>query len=380
MRKLLAMMLTIAMVLSLASFATAEEGGYKIGIMTGTVTQGEEEFRAAEALKAAYPDIVETTTYSDQFSSEIEDTKSKIINFAFDPDMKAIIVCQAVPGTAAAFQEVREMNPDILLIAGVPQEAAATISEAADIIMYSDEPAQGAQIIDTIANWGVDVFVHYSFPRHMAMETIVARHEVMKAAAEEAGIEFVDESAPDPTAEAGATASQQYILEDVPAKMEKYEGKKVAFFTTNCGMQEPLQTAVLAQENAYYPLPCCPSPYHAFPASMEIGVTPESYGDPVAMLEEIAAVLKDNNGLDRFSTWPLPVNMGFIRAGFDYATRYINGEIESANDRDEVYASMLTATGEDSIDFTNYVDAEGTEYDNYYMVLLPAVNFNDYAK
>ena len=45
--------------------------------------------------------------------------------------------------------------------------------------------------------------------------------------------------------------------------MAEYEGKKVAFFTTNCVMQEPLQTAILSQPNAYYPQPCCPSPYHA---------------------------------------------------------------------------------------------------------------------
>lgn len=378
MKRLLAIMLSVLMVLALAQVASAAD--YKIAIITGTTSQGEEEFRAAEQLATLYPDIVLTATYPDNFSSEIEATKATITGFAFDPDVKAIIMCQAVPGCAAAFQEVREMRDDIILIAGVPQEAAATISAAADFILYSDEPAAGQQIVDTIKAWDVDVLVHYSFPRHMAMETIVARHEIMVAAAAEVGIEFADRTAPDPTAEAGPTASQQFILEDVPAVMEEYAGKKVAFFTTNCGMQEPLQTAVLAQENAYYPLPCCPSPYHAFPASMEIGMTSESYGDPDAMLEAIAAVLAENGALGRFSTWPLPVNMAFIKAGFDYATKYINGEVTDRNDRDEVYNSMLVATGAETLDFANYVDAEGTEYDNYYMVMLPAVDFNDYVK
>lgn len=64
---------------------------------------------------------------------------------------------------------------DMLLIAGVPQEDPAVITAAADFVLYTDEPKQGDTIMETCAKWGVDVFVHYSFPRHLAMETIAAR-------------------------------------------------------------------------------------------------------------------------------------------------------------------------------------------------------------
>ncbi|MDR0896489.1 MAG: DUF3798 domain-containing protein [Oscillospiraceae bacterium] len=378
MKKFLCMLLSALMVLSLVSIAAAEGAPYKIAIITGTTSQGEEEFRAAEALQAAYPDIVLTATYPDNFSSEIEATKSTIVNFAFDPDVKAIIMCQAVPGTAAAFQEVKAMRDDILLIAGVPQEASATITAAADLVLYSDEPTQGYQIVDTISKWDVDVLIHYSFPRHMAMETIVARHDVLIAECERMGIELVDVTAPDPTAEAGATASQQFILEDVPRQMEQYAGKKVAFFTTNCGMQEPLQTAVLAQPNAFYPLPCCPSPFHAYPASMEIATEPEDWGNAELFLSKIAAKLAENDALSRFSTWSVAANMAFIKAGYTYAVKWIEGEVAERNNKDVIYAEMCAAAGVEALDLENYVDAEGTTYDNYYMLTLPAVDFNDY--
>ena len=61
----------------------------------------------------------------------------------------------------------------------------------------------------------------------MAMELIVARHELLKKNADALGIEMVDVTAPDPTAEAGLSASQQFILEDVPQQLKKYEGKKL---------------------------------------------------------------------------------------------------------------------------------------------------------
>lgn len=170
-----------------------------------------------------------TATYPDNFMSEMETTVSQIVSFASDPDVKAIVMCQAVPGAKAGFDKVREMGrDDILLIAGTPQEDPAVISAASDLVLYADEAAQGDTIMEKCAEWGIDVFVHYSFPRHMAMELIVARHELLKKNAEALGIEMVDVTAPDPTAEAGLSASQQFILEDVPQQLKKYEGKKVA--------------------------------------------------------------------------------------------------------------------------------------------------------
>ena len=154
----------------------------------------------------------------------------------------------------------------------------------------------------------------------MAMELIVARHELLKKNADALGIEMVDVTAPDPTAEAGLSASQQFILEDVPQQLKKYEGKKVAFFTTNCGMQPSLQTACLDEPNAYYPQPCCPSPYHAFPATL--GLELAIGGDDEDALKQIAAKLKEHDAVGRFSTWASPVAMTIIAVGVDYAKGY----------------------------------------------------------
>ncbi|MEG0767308.1 MAG: DUF3798 domain-containing protein, partial [Clostridia bacterium] len=231
MKKFLCLALAALMMVAMATTAFAAD--YKIAILTGTTSQGEEEYRAAQALLAKYPDIVVTDTYPDNFMAEQETTVSKLLAFAADPQVKAIIMCQAVPGAKAAFDKIKEMGrDDILTIAGVPQEDPDVIAAAADVVMYADEIEQGNSIMDVCAEWGVDVFVHYSFPRHMAMELIVGRHALLKENAEALGIEFVDRTAPDPTAEAGPSASQQFILEDVPAVMKEYEGKKVAFFTT----------------------------------------------------------------------------------------------------------------------------------------------------
>ena len=376
MKKLLCLALAAMLCLALAACAVAE-GTWKIAILTGTTSQGEEEFRAAERAQKADPEHIITDTYPDNFMAETETTISKLVAFASDPDVKAIVMCQAVPGAKAAFDKIRAMGrDDMLLIAGVPQEDPAVITAAADFVLYTDEPRQGDTIMETCAKWGVDVFVHYSFPRHLAMETIAARKALLEENAAALGIEYVEATAPDPTGDAGVAGAQQFILEDVPAKLKEYEGKKVAFFTTNCGMQEPLQAAILDQPNAYYPQPCCPSPYHAFPASL--GLEIQAGGDDTEALKAIAAVLKEHNALGRYSTWPSPVNMSIIDVSVEYAKKWIVGEITSKNDGTAI-AAMFEEKAPGAI-VSNYTNADGQTFDNYYTVLLGAVDFNDYAE
>ena len=375
MKKLLSLVLAIAMLLSMASFAVAE-GEWKIAILTGTVSQGEEEFRAAEKAVTTWgADHIVTDTYPDNFMAEMETTVSKIVGFAADPAVKVIVVCQAVPGTKAAFDKVRELRGDeVLLIAGTPQEDPAVISGTADIVMYADEIAQGDSIMEKCDEWGIEVFIHYSFPRHMAMELIVGRHELMQQNADALGIELVDVTAPDPTAEAGLSASQQFILEDVPQQMAKYAGKKVAFFTTNCGMQPSLQTAVLAEPNAYYPQPCCPSPYHAFPATL--GLELAVGGDDVAALEQIALKLEEHGATGRFSTWAAPVAMTIIEIGVEYGKAWIDDPSIGRNNAEKL-AELFNAKIEGA-KVANYTNAEGETFDNYYTILLAPVDFADY--
>lgn len=376
MKKLLCLALAAMLCLALAACAVAE-GNWKIAILTGTTSQGEEEFRAAERAQKADPEHIVTDTYPDNFMAETETTISKLIAFASDPDVKAIVMCQAVPGAKAAFDKIRAMGrDDMLLVAGVPQEDPAVIAAAADFVLYTDEPKQGDTIMETCAKWGVDVFVHYSFPRHLAMETIAARKALLEENAAALGIQYVEATAPDPTGDAGVAGAQQFILEDVPLKLKEFEGKKVAFFTTNCGMQEPLQAAILNQPNAYYPQPCCPSPYHAFPASL--GLEIKAGGDDTEALKAIAAVLKEHNALGRYSTWPSPVNMSIVDVSVEYAKKWIAGEITSKNDGAAI-AAMFEEKAPGAI-VSNYTNADGQTFDNYYTVLLGAVDFNDYVE
>ena len=231
------------------SGGNGKNASYHIGIVTGTVSQSEDDLRGAEKLIEMYGSaktggMIQHITYPDDFMSQQETTITQIAALADDPMMKAIIVNQGIPGTAEAFKRVREKRPDILLFAGEPHEDPLVIQAAADMAINNDFVSRGYTIIWAAKELGAKTFVHISFPRHMSYETLGLRRQIMEAACNDTGVKFVFETAPDPTSDVGVAGAQQFILEKVPQWIEKY-GKETAFFCTNDAHTEPLLKQLL---------------------------------------------------------------------------------------------------------------------------------------
>lgn len=352
---------------------TVPAENFKIGIITGTASQGDEEITQANKMKELYGDMIVTSTYPDNFATETETVISNAVAMASDPDVKAIVWCQAVPGTAAAIDKVRETRPDMIFIAGTPGEDPGVIDPKADIVLQVDEPGCGVVIPPQAAKQGAKTMIHYSFPRHMSYALIVARHENMKKYCAENGIELVDVTAPDPTGDAGITGAQQFILEDVPRQIEKY-GKDTVFFTTNCGMQEPLIRSVF-ENGAIYTLQCCPSPFHAFPAALNIDMSGHE-ADVDYMVEQMQLKVDEAGMNGRVSTWGVPCNMLFIKAGVEYAKKVLEGQTNGAILDDKVLRDTIQeCAGDVEMTVNNYVDDSGNTVDNHYLVMADFIDF-----
>ncbi len=92
MKKLLCMLLAAMMAMSVMVFASAEETkDYTIAVITGTMSQSVDERGAAMMLAEKFGDaVIKTATYPDNFTEEKETTIQTIVNFADDPNVKAI--------------------------------------------------------------------------------------------------------------------------------------------------------------------------------------------------------------------------------------------------------------------------------------------------
>ena len=339
---------------------------FKIGIVTGTVSQSEDDRRGAEAFQAMYgEDRVVLATYPDNFTDEVETTIQKIAGLADDPDIKAIVVNQAVPGTTEAFRQIKERRPDILCIAGESHEDLPEISSAADLVCNNDFVARGYLIIRTAHELGCTDFVHISFPRHMANETMSRRAAVMQKACEEFGIAFHQETAPDPTSDVGIAGAQAYILEKVPEWVQTY-GEKAAYFCTNDAHTEPLLKQ-LFQYGGYFIEADLPSPLMGYPGALGLDLTEEA-GDFEAILAKVEDAVVEAGGAGRFGTWAYSYGYTTSAGLAQHAMNVLNGESD-LTDMDDIAKAYEVFSPGAAWNGSGYTNATtGVKSDNIFLV------------
>ncbi|MEW5866207.1 MAG: DUF3798 domain-containing protein [Bacillota bacterium] len=319
---LAALVLTLVGSLSASSMASFD---YRIGVVTGTVSQNEDEYRGAEAIIRKYPGLIIHRTYPDNFMQEQETYIAQIAALAADPKIKAIVVNQGVPGTVAAIRKVKETRPDMVFVVGQPHDDQRIVEKTADVALRLHDTERGYSIVRLAHKMGAKKFIHYSFPRHMSYEHLAKRRDIMKAECEKLGMEFIFVTAPDPMGEGGLPAAQQFILEDVPRQVAKH-GKETAFFSTNCGMQEPLIRAVLEQ-GALFPEQCCPSPTHGYPGALGLKITDDIKGNFPAIMKAIEAEIVKRGMAGRFATWPVATSYLNSTAGVEIAKQIVEKKL-----------------------------------------------------
>ena len=346
--------------------SAAADGAVHIGIITGSVSQSEDDRRGAEAFQAEYgEDMVKLAIYPDNFTEEQETTIQTIVNMSDDPDMKAIIVNQAIPGTTEAFRQIKERRPDISCIAGESHEDLPEIDSAADLVTNNDFVARGYLIIRTAHELGCDTFVHISFPRHMSYETMSRRVAIMQAACEEFGMKFVMETAPDPTSDVGVPGAQAYILEKVPEWVEKY-GQNAAYFCTNDAHTEPLLKSLL-EYGGYFIEADLPSPLMGYPGALGLDLTEEA-GDFEKILAKVEEAVCEKGGAGRFGTWAYSYGYTVSAGLAQHALNVINGESELC-DVDDIAKAFTKYSPKASWNGSNYTNADtGVKLDNVFLV------------
>ena len=349
-----------------ATDESGEAGDYHIGIVTGSVSQSEDDRRGAEAFQEMYgEDRVTLAIYPDNFTEELETTIQTIVNLSDDPEMKAIIVNQAIPGTTEAFRQIKERRPDIICIAGESHEDLPEIGSAADLVCNNDFVARGYLIIRTAHELGCDTFVHISFPRHLSYETMSRRVAIMKAACEEFGMEFVMESAPDPTTDVGVPGAQAYILEHVPEWVEKY-GTNSAYFCTNDAHTEPLLKQLL-EYGGYFIEADLPSPLMGYPGALGLDLTEEA-GDFEKILAKVEEAVVEKGGAGRFGTWAYSYGYTVSAGLAQHAMNVIDGvsELDNIDDIAKAYQVFSPKAAWNGSTYTN-ADT-GVKLDNVFLV------------
>ncbi len=368
MKKLLSVLLVAMLVLStvVAAFAEAPAKDYKIAVVTGSMSQAIDERAAAMMLEGKYGDMITTDVYPDNFVEEKETVIQKIVQYADDPAVKAIVVAQAVPGTAEAFRQVKERRDDIICLAGESQEDPSLIQDAADVVLMNDFVARGYLIIKTAKELGCDTFVHISFPRHLGIESLARRLAVMKEAGKELGVNVVEETAADPMSDVGITGAQAQILEKAPEWIEKY-GQNSAYFCTNDAHTAPLLQTLL-EKGGYFIEADLPSPLMGYPDALGVEFADEDMTNYEFLLKSVEDAIVAKGGEGRFGTWAYSYLFSLVAGLTEHAMNVIDGnseltEIDDIADALGVYSPGAEWNG------SYYTDANtGVKSENYMLI------------
>ncbi len=355
--------------------SAAEDEKFRIGIVTGSYSQSEDDRRGAEAFQKKYgEDRVTLAIYPDNFTDEFETTVNVITGLAEDPEIKAIIVNQAVEGTVDAFRKIKETRPDILCIAGETFDEFEDIKSVADLVVNNDFVSRGYLMIWTANELGCDTFVHISFPRHLSYESYSRRVNIMKAACDEFDMNFVMEEAPDPTTEVGVPGAQTYITEHVGEWVDKY-GRNSAYFCTNDAHTEPLIKGLM-EYGGYFIEADLPSPLMGYPGALDLDLAGYN-GDFEKITEEVEDAVVSCGGAGRFGTWTS--SCGFTNsAGLaEHAYNVITGESE-LTDLDDILAAYKIYSPETEWNGSKYNDTSSGEiYDNIFLIYQDTYIFGD---
>ena len=346
---------------------------FHIGVITGTVSQSEDEFDGAQRLLKDYGDaknggIFTTLTFPDNFTSEQETTISEVVGLADDPLMKAIVFDQAVVGTTEAFKQVRAKRPDILLFAGDAAEDPILISAAADQVAGCDYIGQGYLMVWMAKQMGAKTFVYTSFPRHMSMELLSRQRNIVQQACKDMGITFVFQTCPDPVSDVGVAGAQQFLLENTPTWIKKY-GKLTAFHNTNLAEIEPLLKMVIKGGAMY---PGMTGPLLGFPGALGLDLTAEKGNFPAIMTKiEAAVVAAGDSG--HIATWAWSKGYSMVTGLSEYAKNIIEGTAKLGNKAD-LLAAYTKYTPGGSWNGWNYVDLNsGKTLSNNFMMYMDSL-------
>lgn len=362
--------------------APAANGGsqsndYHIGIVTLGYDQSEDEIRGAEALVAQYGSVdkggkIKHIVLPANFAEEQETVITSIAGLADDPLMKAVIVNQGIPGTAAGFQKIRDAGrDDMILLTQMPQDDSNVISKVADVVVNSNDFGRGYYDIVRAKDMGATTFVHMSFPRHMSVETLSRRRNLFEEACKDLGIKFEFVTVPDPASEVGVPGAQQAVYDMMPRLIDQY-GKDTVYFTTNTALHEPIIKRV-AELGGMFLNQDDMSPNCGYPGALGLDLSAQM-GDWWAMTQEIEKVIVEKGQSGRMGTWAY----SFLYCGttglYELAVQMIEGK-GTGNIQNDLLTAYQAITPGCDWGVELFKDANGNEISNYYLLSMETYIF-----
>jgi len=352
----------------------------KIGIATNA-TDNLSYLAASKIANKTYAIINEK--WPEGYRSGQEHYINTIRLFCEVEDVDVIVLQDVNPYLGMALTKVKEiLDPKFVIFICDPYSDPMEMLKYADIVLQTDKLGMGISMSHQAKKMGAKTFVIYTNPEGLTEDkTLDKQCDLLGEECRKIGLEFVKVALPNPLTIAGIAATKQFVLKDIPEQVDLY-GKDTAFFSPFSGVQDEILISVI-EEGAIFPLSCHPSPYIGFRNAL--GLEYNDYNPPAAeiVVSQIKEALTEKQVPGRISTWPVDPDVMFVEGAYEYALKYINGDVPKEGIDIDVLTQLMTEYAGVHVYLTPYTDdypysdnGTGETYENVLMMQMDYITFD----
>lgn len=345
-------------------------GGKKVGVLCSPLSWGEENFRMVEKCVEKFgEDRIEVTTLPED--SDAQTIVSQASNMASEPEIGALVINEAVPGSIAAADAAKAINSELLVIMVNPSEDPPEVSKSADLGVMTVFEELTIAAAEQAAEKECEVMVLEVPVDQQGMERAQMRINACQEKCDELGIKLVVNSLP---SESDANTRPQMIQaakEDIYNKLDEY-GDNVGFMSFSSFCATAIFTALCEEGRGYIVGTPDPGPFGpGFMDAFNITADAEHILDMEWTNQAIADALEKKNMSGHFCNWEIPYFSTMMYGSIAYCLAYLDGK-ENTIDLDTwmKYAKESFELTDEQITYFPY-EKDGTTYDNFAMVNSP---------
>ena len=365
-KKIIAVLLTAALVLSLAACGKKEKEPTepieaptkKVAVLVAPEAQYPEDYKAAAELAAAYPEAVTVREYADSRilkagNPEIMQLSEEL---AKDSSIGAIIYARATQYTSLAITAAKKINPDLVTACIEPEDSVDTLSQLSNVVFCADWNKAAQDIISTAKEAGAEYFVMFSFNRHITDNPFhAAERSYFEKACKDSGINFVYDNAVDPTFSGGIEKSQLYIKESVARLINNgnISGSNVVLFSTDSAVQSTL-VSVADEKGFIYVCPSFPTAYNGVSEVCKADY-PEKIADVATFIKSLKAAVP-TEGTGRLYAYSYPLASTLLSSAVYTVYDILNGKTTADNLAERTAMRATDAAGDEGFTIAAYQD------------------------
>ena len=371
-KRIISVLLVVILVFALASCGKKKKAekfseelklpGKKVAVLVAPESQYPEDYRAAKALEAQYPDNVIIKEYSDSRVLVAGDAEIITLSkeLAADETVGAIVYARATQFTYSAIQRAKEINDSLYTVAVEPEQSLSDIYSVANLVICADWIKYSKDIVDTAKDMGAEYFILFSYDRHVASNPLYS--QLKKSIADECynkRVEFVFENFSDPNF-AGGIDKAKYAVRDRIVKLfdtKQIKGENIALFSTDSVIQSVLVEEA-AKRSLIYVSPSFPTPYNGISEYYDITL-PEDMTDTETYFDSVSAKINaDKDGSGKFALYKYTLATTLTKAAVYSAFDLLSGNAKAEVIADKATVRLKDAAANKKFNVEKYGPAE----------------------